>query len=470
MLGRKSPLILLIVLVFLLSLGNQRKSEHINFIVIYADDLGYGDLGVFGNPEIKTPTLDKLAFEGQKWTNFYTADPACTPSRAALLTGRYPIRSGMTSSKSGVLFPDSTKGLPHSELTIAEKLKEAGYASAIIGKWHLGHQKNYLPLSHGFDYFWGIPYSNDMDQQPNADKKYRENMHNPFARIDFSQYNVPIIENEEIVERPANQYTITQRYTQKSIEFIRKNQNTPFFLYLAHSMPHIPLFVEKDTNLNEYSSLYGAVVSSIDQSVDSIVKALKELNLENNTILVFSSDNGPWLSYKIHGGSAGPLRAGKGTTFEGGQRVPTIFWGPSNIYPKVVSDIGSTLDILPTFAEIAGLSLPENPKIDGLSLKETLFEGLPSERKEFFYWAFGKLHAVRFEDWKLHILQREKINYHEIELPAPELFHLRSDIGERYDLAHRHPKIVDSLKEKLKAHIEDTADRLPDQLQARSKQ
>ena len=323
----KNILLLIVVVVQLQSPILLAQTDSPNIVLIFADDLGYGDLGVFGNPEIKTPHLDQLAQEGQKWTHFYVADPVCTPSRAGLLTGRYPIRSGMTSKKRVVLFPDSSKGLPHSETTIAELVKTVGYTTAMIGKWHLGHLPDYLPMQHGFDSYYGIPYSNDMDANKKGPSAYKEGRNNPFFQPDYRDYNVPLMQNEKIIERPVNQSTITQRYTDQAISFIEENKEKPFFLYLAHSMPHIPLFVPEDIDIKAYSSLYAAVIHSIDSSVGKIAEALKLQGIANETLLIFTSDNGPWLSYTTHGGSAGPLRAGKGTTFEGGQRVPTVFWG-----------------------------------------------------------------------------------------------------------------------------------------------
>ncbi len=236
----------LILFVFLLFKFSFAQNSKPNFIIIFADDLGYGNLGIFGNPEIKTPNLDALVMEGQKWTNFYVADPVCTPSRAALLTGKYPIRSGMTSKHRAVLFPDSANGLPEKEITIAEILKLNGYKTTMIGKWHLGHLPKFLPTKQGFDTFYGIPYSNDMNGNQKARLKYKKGRDDPFFQPDFKNYNVPLIENEKIIERPANQNLITKRYTEKTIEFIQKNKSSPFFIYLAHSMPHIPLFSSKN--------------------------------------------------------------------------------------------------------------------------------------------------------------------------------------------------------------------------------
>lgn len=309
--------ILLIVFFAIVTISNKNvfgvdkiSSKTPNFIVIFADDMGYGDVGVFGHPTIRTPNLDKLAYEGQKWTNFYVAAPVCTPSRAGLMTGRLPIRSGMCSAKRRVLFPDSNGGLPQNEITIASALKEVGYTTACVGKWHLGHHSQYLPTSHGFDLYYGIPYSNDMDRDESGN--YNDMLTNP--KIDY--FNVPLMRNDEIVERPADQTTITKRYTQEAIKFIEKNKEQPFFIYLAHSMPHVPLFRSKEFEKTSLRGVYGDVIQEIDWSVGQIIEALKKNKLDKNTVVVFTSDNGPWLIFNEQGGSAGLLRGGKGGTHE----------------------------------------------------------------------------------------------------------------------------------------------------------
>lgn len=463
---KKIRLVISLALLWQTTVICQQKTP--NVVLVFADDLGYGDLGSFGNPEIKTPHLDQLAKEGQKWTHFYVADPVCTPSRAGLLTGRYPIRSGMTSKKRGVLFPDSSKGLPHSEITIAELLKGKGYKTAMVGKWHLGHLPKFLPMQQGFDSYYGIPYSNDMEVTKEGEQAYIKGRHDPFFEPDYRHYEVPLLENDKVIERPVNQTTITQRYTDRAIEFIKANKNEPFFLYLAHSMPHIPLFKPKDMAILDHASHYAAVIHSIDNSVGQIIETLKTLQIEEETLFIFTSDNGPWLSYTTHGGSAGPLRAGKGTTFEGGQRVPTIFWSPGRVVPKVVREMGATLDLLPTICELANVPLPNNRVLDGQSLLKTLTSGVKSPREEFFYWAFGELHAYRKGPWKLHLKQRAPINYgRQIMLEQPELYHLRADIGERYNIIDKNPSLVANMKEDIRKHLESTKNALPDQLEAR---
>ena len=441
-----------------------------NFIIIFTDDQGYGDVGCYGHPTISTPNLDRMATEGQKWTQFYVAAPVCTPSRAGLLTGRYPIRSGMTSMENGVLFPNSTGGLLHSEVTIAEMLKEKDYATGMIGKWHLGHLPQHLPLNHGFDSYYGIPYSNDMDAGEDW-AIYLDSMSNPNYLADNITYNVPLIEDSKIIERPVDQYTITRRYTEQAIAFIKSNKDQPFFLYLAHSLPHIPLYAHRDFIGTSRQGLYGDVIEEIDWSVGEILNTIRSLDLAEQTVVVFTSDNGPWLLFETHGGSAGPLRAGKGTSFEGGQRVPAIIWGPGQIEPGTVNSIGSTLDLLPTFASLSGAGLPNDRKLDGYDLSEVWSDPeSESPRSEFFYWPNASLYAVRSGKWKLHINQTDPVVYWNKTEPLsqPELYNLEADISEKYNLADQHPGIVKELLKLIEAHIADTSDRLPDQLADRS--
>ena len=328
-------------------LSNVAAANKPNFVVIFCDDLGYGDLGCFGHPTIRTPNLDRMAAEGQRWTNFYVGASVCTPSRAALLTGRLPVRNGMMSAKRRVLFPNSAGGLPASETTIAESLKQAGYATAAVGKWHLGHRPQFLPTAHGFDTYWGIPYSNDMDGQRGFPGYNKEAHNNANYVAPIEQFNVPILHDTKEVERPANQHTLTGRYTDKAVDFIKQSRDKPFFVYLAHNLPHIPLYAGKQHLSKSRRGLYGDVIEEIDAGVGKILATLRELDLADNTLVVFTSDNGPWLPFRTHGGSAGLLREGKGTTFEGGMREPTIFWWPGHLAPGVQMQMGATMDLRP---------------------------------------------------------------------------------------------------------------------------
>ncbi|WP_027078102.1 sulfatase family protein [Maribacter antarcticus] len=432
--------------------GQEEDNNSPNFIIIFADDLGYGDLGVFGNPSIKTPHLDKMSFEGQKWTNFYAAASVCTPSRAGLLTGRLPVRSGMASSTNRVLFPNSKNGLPASEITLAEQLKEAGYTTAAIGKWHLGHKEEFLPTNHGFDTYFGIPYSNDMDRlQGEAYKGYWKR---PNDSIKTEHFNVPLLRGTEIVERPANQNNITKRYSDEAVTFINQQDETPFFLYLAHNLPHIPLFASEEFKGKSKRGLYGDVVEEIDNGVGKILDALKEKGLAENTIVVFTSDNGPWLPFKNNGGTAGLLRAGKGTTWEGGMRVPTLFWGPSILAPAVISDLGSTLDLFTTFCTMANTNIPTDRIIDGVDLTDVLLEGKPSPRKSVFYYRGSELFAARVGDYKAHFISQGAYGElgERVQHDLPLLFNVAFDASERFDIADAHPEILKEITELVFKH------------------
>ena len=417
-----------------------------NYIVIFVDDMGYGDLGVYGNPTISTPHLDKMAYEGQKWTQFYSAASVCTPSRAALLTGRLPVRSGMASSKNPVLFPNSLSGLPATELTLAEKLKEKNYKTAIVGKWHLGHTKNYLPNNHGFDYYFGIPYSNDMDKINN--NNYWSEYEN--KELSSNSYNVPLMENFDIIERPVDQTTITSRYVDKTLQLINNYKNDNFFIYLSHNLPHIPLYASKRFLGKSKRGLYGDVIEEIDYGVGLIINELKKLNLDKKTIVVFTSDNGPWLVYKSHSGSAGLLRNGKGTTWEGGVRVPTIFWG-ANIKPGIINEIGSTLDIYTTFLALAKIDTQKNMIVDGYDLSETLLRKKESQRDEMFFYKGDELFAVRLGDFKLHLKTTDWFKEPKKHNP-PLLFNLNIDPSEKFNISSKNPEKVKEILELIKVH------------------
>jgi arylsulfatase A-like enzyme len=417
--------------------------ERPNIVVIFADDLGYGDLGCLGHPTIRTPSLDRMAAEGMKLTQFYSAAPVCTPSRAALLTGRLPIRSGMCSDKHRVLFPSSTGGLPAAEITIAEALKVRGYTTACIGKWHLGHLPQYLPMNHGFDEYFGIPYSNDMKP-------------------------CPLIRGSETIEEPAVQETLTRRYTEEAEAFIRRNRARPFFLYFAHTFPHVPLFASdrfKDTSLR---GLYGDVVEELDWSVGRILDALRALGLAEKTLVLFTSDNGPWLPKKLRGGSAGLLRGGKGSTWDGGMREPAIAWRPGAVPAGAVSaELSSTLDVFPTALALAGAALPEDRVIDGFDLLPVLHRTGESERNVMFFYRGTRLMAVRKGPWKMHFITQAGYGEKPKEHETPLLYHLEHDPSEKHDVADKNPDVIAAIEAEVARH-RATVKEVPMQLEGRS--
>ena len=423
-----------------------------NLVVILADDLGYGDLASYGHPTMRTPRIDRMAAEGQRWTSFYVAAPVCTPSRAALLTGRLPIRSGMASTERRVLYPDSVGGLPASEVTIAEILKKQGYATGAIGKWHLGHLSEHLPMRHGFDSYFGIPYSNDMDADPKlTDQEKMRRVRSP-RREDF---NVPLLRDAAELERPADQSTLTKRYTEEAVRFIEANRNRPFFLYLAHTMPHVPLYVSPAFAGKSPRGLYGDVLAELDWSVGRVLDSLRENGLDRQTLVVFTSDNGPWLLYTDQGGSTALLRGGKGDTFDGGMRVPAVFWWPGRISAGVVQEMGSTLDLLPTFARLAGASPPTDRALDGADLAPVLFGTGSSPRQTMFFYRDDQLYAIRSGPFKAHFRTQpgygpgsDKPVVHD----PPLLYQLEQDPSEQYDVAKAHPEVLDKIRRLADEH------------------
>lgn len=439
-----------------------------NFIIIFADDQGYGDLGCFGSTTIKTPHIDRMAREGRKFTNFMVASPVCTPSRAALLTGCYPKRISM---HKGVLFPHSKTGLNPDEHTIADHLKAQGYATACFGKWHLGHHPETLPRQHGFDVYYGIPYSNDMNHPKNKGKPKggADGMDSLWSDPEstVTKWKTPLMENEKIIELPVDQRTVTRRYTDKAVEFIKENQETPFFIYLPHSMPHIPLYVPDEFYDPDPKNAYIRVIEHIDAEVGRLINTLRELELDKNTYVIYTSDNGPWLQFKHHGGSADPLRAGKGTTFEGGQRVPCVVWGPGRVPAGSECDqLVSTIDLLPTIAALTHTELPKDRKIDGLDASALLTDdSAKTPREEFAYFTTkGLIEGIRKGKWKLLVKKpgrnRNDPSGNTGSNPQIFLFDLSQDIGETNNLASENPEVVKELTARmheLDAEIEMSA-------------
>ncbi len=425
-----------------------------NIVIILADDLGYGDLGSFGNPNIRTPRLDAMAAEGQKWTNFYV-QPVCSPSRAALLTGRLPVRSGMYGAARGTapkVFRDiAARGLPLEEITIAEALKPRGYATGIIGKWHLGHLPQYLPMAQGFDSWFGVPFSHDMLMTAPRENGYQSRAYyDPKPEY----WNVPLMRNGDVVEQPADHRTLTKRYTEEAVRFINQNRARPFFLYLAHSLPHVPLARSAEFEGHSDAGTFGDVVEEIDASTGRVLDALKAAGLDRRTLVVFTSDNGPWLPFGAHGGSAGPLRGGKGTTWEGGVRTPAIFWWPGTIHPGVVTSVGSEMDLFVTAVGLAGAALPADRVIDGIDLRPVLTGTGAAPRRVLFYYWDNELRAVRKGPYKAHFITSG--SYGEggprIEHTPPLLFNLADDPGERFDIAAAHPEVVADLVHEADLH------------------
>jgi arylsulfatase A-like enzyme len=412
---------------------NQTRKDPPNIIVVFLDDQGYQDLGCFGSPHIKTPHIDSLAAGGMRFTSFYSAYCVCSASRAALMTGCYQPRISMP----GVLGPRSKVGLHPDEVTIADMLKTRGYATMCVGKWHLGDRPQTLPTAQGFDHYFGLPYSNDM-----ARKKGWGNAADDLDRIwalkKWDIYNNALYRDTEIVESPLNQVTMTDRYTERAVTFIRQNKDRPFFLYFPHTMVHVPLFVSDERYAADPNQAYRLAMEHVDASVGQLLETLDALGIEDNTLIVYTSDNGPWLSKKHHGGSALPLRAGKGTTYEGGMRVPGIIRWPRAVPAGTTTDeVVSTIDLLPTFAAITGAELPPHP-IDGLDVSALLKDPTaPSPRRAvgYFYYKNNKVEAVRRGKWKLRQTGKQT-----------ELYDLDADIGESVNLGRERPEVVRQLQ------------------------
>ena len=422
--------------------GVSCAAEKPNFIVINIDDLGYGDIGPFGSTKNRTPNLDRMAKEGRKLTSHYAA-PVCSPSRASLMTGCYPKRA---LSIPHVLFPANAEGLAPEEITVAELLKQQGYATGIIGKWHLGDQPEFLPTRQGFDYYYGLPYSNDMGP---AEDGIKSNLGQPLPKRQprRGQPPLPLLRNETVLKRvlPDDQQALVENYTKEAVAFLEKHRDQPFFLYLPHSAVHFPLYPGKKFHGQSNNGLFGDWVEEVDWSVGQVLNTLRELDLDKKTLVIFTSDNG---GQNRHGAVNTPLKGGKGSTFEGGMRVPTIAWWPGQIPAGTETDeITSMMDILPTFVKLAGGEPPGDRKIDGGDIWPILAgrPGAKSPYDAFYYFRGLKLQAVRSGPWKLH-------------LASGELHNLKEDVSESKNLASAHPEIVNRLRQLAEATKDDLGD------------
>jgi arylsulfatase A len=422
-----------------------------NIIIILADDLGYGDLGCYGHPTIHTPNIDRMAKEGLRFTDYYSGQCYCTPSRAALITGRLAIRSGMAGHDTRhVLYPNNPGGLPHDEVTIASALKSQGYATCAIGKWHLGDLQDYLPTKYGFDNFYGLPYSNDSDW---IDPKYR-NADTLSLNPDFHHFNVPLYRGTNIIERPVDQHTLTKRYTEEALRFLDENKKHPFFLYFAHTFPHVPLFASEKFRGTSRRGLYGDAVEELDWSVGEVMNWLRQQHLDKNTFVVFTSDNGPWLQKKWNGGSAGLLRDGKGGTWEGGTRVPAIAWFPGKIKPgQTTHEIASAMDLFNTSLILGGAKIPTDRPIDGVDLSPILFKNGKSNREVQYFYQTDELFAVRKGNFKAHFWTHDGYSKAKPEQHNPPLlYNVSVDPSEKFDIAAQHPQIVAELTSIFERH------------------
>jgi arylsulfatase A-like enzyme len=415
-----------------------------NIILIFIDDMGYGDIGPFGSTKNRTPNLDRMAQEGMKLTSFYAA-PVCTPSRAQVLTGCYAKRVSLPN----VIFPACPSGLNPDEHTVAELLKTTGYATMCIGKWHVGDQPEFLPPRHGFDRYFGLPYSNDMGGSETPVPAGEKRKGSP---------PLPLVRDDKVIETvpPAAQDRLTERYTDEAVKFITENKTKPFFIYMPHTAVHVPIHPGDKFKGRSANGPYGDWVEEVDASVGRMLDTLRELKLADKTLVIFTSDNGPWLTQGKNGGTAGPLRGGKGGTFEGGVREPTIAWWPGNVPANSTCDaVAGNIDFLPTFAALGGAKLPDGVKIDGRDILPLLLgKTRKSPREAHFYFSGNRLEAVRSGPWKLAISRQSENmggdNAKKTGTPppvfTPTLYNLDADIGETRDVAADHPGVVERLQ------------------------
>ena len=455
----------LVLLTLFFALNSQAQKRTPNIVIIFIDDMGYADIGPFGAKGYATPHLDRMAKEGRKFTDFYVTQAVCSASRAGLLTGCYNVRVGIL----GALGPKATHGINASEITLAEICKQKGYATACYGKWHLGHHKKFLPMQHGFDDYFGLPYSNDMwPYHPGV-------LHLPMEQRLKKWAHLPLIDGNSVINPKVtgkDQEQLTTQYTERAVQFIEKNKNNPFFVYLPHSMVHVPLYVSDKFKGKSGAGLFGDVMMEVDWSVGKILDTLRKHKLDKNTLVIFTADNGPWLSYGDHAGSAAPLREGKGTMFDGGCRESTLMWWPGKIPAgSVCREPAMTIDLLPTIAQLIGAKLPEH-KIDGKNIW-TLMKNSKSAKspQEAYYFYYGKqLQAIRMGKWKLHFPHgyRTMAGKHGGKGGVPtkysqariglSLFDLDKDIGETTDIKEKHPEIMAKMQKFGEAMREELGD------------